>query len=156
MTESSTLQRYTWENCLIEASALKLIRVGWAHTALRLSRQVNWTPKKTGRQPGLYWSNSLAAKSVGISVSTLYEHLKGLKLNGFVTVQSGNLVPRLPDNHEQVNQMFIDWVQQITQEYNSKNTRRNQEENSEIQIQSSEESETFSEDLPMRYDMKTH
>lgn len=146
MTESERLQRYEWEDCLIEATALKLIPKGWASSALRLSRQFNWTPKKTGKEPGLYWANRIAAKSVGIGESTMYEHVKGLKEHGFLTVKAGNLIPRLPSNHEAIRTQFDERVKQLTAAQDQEKDSGREEADSRNQSPGSTGHDTFTEE----------
>lgn len=146
MSESERLQRYEWEDCLIEAAALKLIPKGWASSALRLSRQFNWTPKKTGKEPGLYWANRLAAKSVGIGESTMYEHVKGLKEFGFLMVKGGNLIPRLPSNHEDIRTQFDERVQQLTAAHDQETNYERDKADSRIQSRDSTGDDSFTED----------
>jgi hypothetical protein len=141
------IQRYEWEDCLIEASTLKLIPKGWATTALRLSRQINWTPVKTQREPGLYWSNALAAKSVGIGQSTMYEHVKGLKQHGFLIVKKGNLVPRLPHDHEGIWRQFDQYVEQLASSECQEEGTEEQDDDSRTQSSDSTRRDTFTEDI---------
>ena len=89
------LQRYTWDDALIEAQINGTINDRDLLVALKLSKAINWSPKDA-RVPGLYWANEEAAAAVGISRSTLYKALRELKRAGFFTLVKGNLVPVIP------------------------------------------------------------
>jgi len=95
------MQRYTWEDGLIEAQAVKAISNGGLMTALKLARVFNWS------QGGeLRWANELAADVVGLGRSTYYTNVKELKAAGYLKTVNGNLVAILPDNQEEVNSEF--------------------------------------------------
>ena len=89
------VQRYTWDDALIEAQINGTINDRDLLVALKLSKAINWSPKDA-RVPGLYWANEEAAAAVGISRSTLYKALRELKRAGFFTLVKGNLVPVIP------------------------------------------------------------
>ena len=91
------LQRYTWDDALIEAQINGTINDRDLLVALKLSKAINWSPKDA-RVPGLYWANEEAAAAVGISRSTLYKALRELKRAGFFTLVKGNLVPVIPES----------------------------------------------------------
>ena len=111
---SVTLQRYEWEDCLIESQALVLMAKEPVATALALARQINWNPKDGGK-PSLRWANKLAAESVGIPRSTLMKHLKVLKKEGFLVVDRNNLVPALPSDHEDIKRAFQTLVADLSE-----------------------------------------
>ena len=89
------VQRYTWDDALIDAQTNGTINDRDLLVALKLSKAINWSPKDA-RVPGLYWANEEAAAAVGISRSTLYKALRELKRAGFFTLVKGNLVPVIP------------------------------------------------------------
>ena len=91
------LQRYTWDDALIEAQINGTINDRDLLVALKLSKAINWSPKDA-LVPGLYWANEEAAAAVGISRSTLYKALRELKRAGFFTLVKGNLVPVIPES----------------------------------------------------------
>ena len=91
------VQRYTWDDALIDAQTNGTINDRDLLVALKLSKAINWSPKDA-RVPGLYWANEEAAAAVGISRSTLYKALRELKRAGFFTLVKGNLVPVIPES----------------------------------------------------------
>jgi len=105
----NSLQRYQWEDYWIKCSTLGFISKREVGTALRLSMQVNWTPKQ-GKSLGLNWANDLAAASVGIPRSTFRKHLKSLKEAGCFIVIKGNLVPHVGDDRDEVDELFAEFV----------------------------------------------
>lgn len=111
---SHTLQRYEWEDRLIESHALALIAKEPVATALFLSRQFNWDPRDGGK-PSLRWANKLAAESVGIPRSTFMKHLKVLKQEGFLAVERNNLVPALPSDHDDIKRSFQTLVADLSE-----------------------------------------
>lgn len=114
MSEKKHLQRYEWEDCLIESQALVLIAKEPVATALFLARQFNWDPKDGGK-PSLRWANKLAAESVGIPRSTFMKHLKVLKQEGFLAVEGNNLVPALPSDHDDIKRAFQTLVADLSE-----------------------------------------
>lgn len=96
------LQRYTWEDELIDAQVTGVLPAAAVNVALRLAKQINWNPTKAWRkEPGLYWKNEDACRSVGIGRSTFYRHRESLIDAGFFKVVSGNLHPRLPSESQE-------------------------------------------------------
>lgn len=90
------VQRYTWEDSLIEAQRLGVISNGDLLVALKLARAINWQPKDK-RQPGLYWANEEALEAVGCGRSTYFKHRKSLVEIGYFITVKNNLIPRVPD-----------------------------------------------------------
>jgi hypothetical protein len=90
------LQRYEWEDALIESHTNGIISNGAVLAALKLASKVNWSPKDPSRkEPGLYWKNDDAFKAAGVGRSTFYRHRSELFEAGFFDLVRGNLVPRL-------------------------------------------------------------
>lgn len=90
------IQRYEWEDAIIDAHTQGLIPNGALMLALKLSKAINWVPKDA-RPSGLYWANQEALDSVGASRATFYTHRPVLFELGFFTIIKGNLIPLLPD-----------------------------------------------------------
>ena len=101
------MQRYEWEDSLIQAQADGLINDTALLVALKLSKAINWAPKKRA-VPGLYWANEDAAQAVGIKRASLYRGLKTLKEQGFFELVNGNLVPTLPKSQIETPKSQID------------------------------------------------
>lgn len=93
---NNKVERYSWEDALIEAQARGLIKNGALLLALKLAKAINWKPKG-GKPSGLYWKNAEALRDVGASRSTYFEHRKSLVETGFLTEIGGNLIPMVPD-----------------------------------------------------------
>jgi hypothetical protein len=90
------LQRYEWEDSLIEAQKDGIISNGALMAAVKLARAINWNPTRAERtEPGLYWKNDDAFEAVGLGRSTFYRHRSELFDTGFFDTVRGNLVPRL-------------------------------------------------------------
>jgi DNA-binding transcriptional ArsR family regulator len=113
---SKNLQRYEWEDYWIKCSTLGRIDRSSVSIALRLSMQINWTPKN-GKRVGLNWANDLAAASVGIPRSTFRRHLKALKQAGCFKLVKGNLVPCVGDDQEEVNLLYVEHVKRLSKEF---------------------------------------
>jgi hypothetical protein len=94
------VQRYTWEDSLIEAQRLGVISNGDLLVALKLARAINWQPKDK-RQPGLYWANEQALEAVGCGRSTYFKHRKSLLETGYFITVKNNLIPRVPESHRE-------------------------------------------------------
>ena len=90
-----TVQRYEWEDALIEAQVQGTISNGALLLALKLAKAITWVPK--GNKPsGLYWSNEEALKAVGAGRSTYFKHRSELFDGGFFIESKSNLLPTLP------------------------------------------------------------
>ena len=96
MRKQNNIERYQWENALIDAQLAGLIGNGELLTALKLSRNINWKPKD-GRAPGLYWKNDDAFFASGLGRATFYRHRTELFNAGFLALVGGNLLPTLPN-----------------------------------------------------------
>ena len=92
----SKVQRYTWEDALIDAQTAGVIPNGALLVALKLSKAINWSPKDK-RAPGLYWKNDDALEAVGCGRATYFKHRDVLFESGFFTMdKKGNLIPVIP------------------------------------------------------------
>ena len=91
-----TVQRYEWEDALVDAQTTGLIPNGALLLALKLARAINWCPKDK-RPAGLYWKNEDALESVGASRATYFKHRQSLVETGFFRQENGNLLPTMPD-----------------------------------------------------------
>lgn len=90
------VQRYEWEDRLIEAESLGLLSAGAVNMSLRLASAITWEPK--GNKPsGLYWKNESALEKVNSSRATYFRHRKALFELGFFIEERGNLIPQLPE-----------------------------------------------------------
>lgn len=90
------MNRYDWEDALIDAQTAGRIPNGALLVALKLARAINWKPK--GNKPaGLYWKNEEALESVGSSRASYFKHRKSLVETGFFTQENGNLLPTIPE-----------------------------------------------------------
>lgn len=94
------VQRYTWEDALIEAQVNGVIKNGALLVALKLARAINWEPggHRKGQPSGLYWKNEEALRAVGASRTAYFDHRKALFDAGFFTEANGNLIPTLPES----------------------------------------------------------
>jgi hypothetical protein len=110
-----TVQRYEWEDLLIEAAAVGRISEGYADLARRLARPIHWNPKD-GKPAGLYWKNEWAMKSVGSSMPAYYRMKRELAEAGFFTMIRGNLIPTLPPDLEDIHSEYQAFVETITTE----------------------------------------
>jgi len=90
-----TLQRYEWEDLLIEAQDAGVLTNGALLLALKLSKAINWVPKKD-KPAGLYWKNQDALDEVGASRAAFYDYKESLVETGFWTVVNGNILPTMP------------------------------------------------------------
>ncbi|WP_328496768.1 hypothetical protein OHS59_31720 [Streptomyces sp. NBC_00414] len=92
------IERYTWEDRLIEAETLGLLPSGAVNMCLRLAKAINWKPgnHRKGMPSGLYWANEEALKEVNSSRATYFRYRKILFDVGFFTEIKGNLIPLLP------------------------------------------------------------
>lgn len=121
------VQRYTWEDAVIEAESLGLLPAGAVNLCLRLARAINWVPAD-GRPSGLYWKNETALKSVNSSKATYHRYRQQLFDAGFFVEVKGNLLPQIPE------------LSQIE-------TVESQIETTESQLDSPYSEDTYSEDL---------
>jgi hypothetical protein len=95
--ERDLVQRYTWEDSMIEAQRDGMLSNGALLTALKLARAINWTPTEAWRPgAGLYWANDAAFAFVGLGRSTYYRHATELRDAGFLEHVGNNLHPCLP------------------------------------------------------------
>jgi hypothetical protein len=102
---SEIVQRYSWEDALIEAQAMGVISNGSLLTALKLAHAITWAPK--GNKPSaLMWKNEQAFETVGLARATYYEWSHELKETGFLTSVNGNLVPLIPESHVETKAAF--------------------------------------------------
>ena len=108
------VQRYTWDDALIDAQTNGTINDRDLLVALKLSKAINWSPKDA-RVPGLYWANEEAAAAVGISRSTLYKALRELKRAGFFTLVKGNLVPVIPKSLSETAQSLSETPESLSE-----------------------------------------
>lgn len=90
------MNRYEWEDALVDAQTTGVIPNGALLLALKLARAINWSPKDK-RPAGLYWKNEDAVESVGASRATYFRYRKTLVQTGFLTQARGNLLPTLPE-----------------------------------------------------------
>ncbi len=98
------MQRYTWEDALIEALAVGLLTKRAAFTGLQLSRVINWTYKSG---PALRWDNDSAFESTGISRATGYRAIENLKTAGYLKSVQGNLTPALPESQSETHEAWL-------------------------------------------------
>ncbi|WP_147286308.1 hypothetical protein [Streptomyces parvulus] len=96
---TNIIERYTWEDSLIEAETLGLLPSGAVNMCLRLAKAINWKPgnHRKGKPSGLYWKNEDALKAVNSSRATYFRYRKTLFDLGFFTEEKGNLIPQIPD-----------------------------------------------------------
>lgn len=90
------MNRYDWEDALIDAQTAGQIPNGALLVALKLARAINWSPKDK-RPAGLYWKNEDALKSVGAGRATYFTHRQSLVETGFIRFENGNLLPTIPE-----------------------------------------------------------
>ena len=109
------MKRFTWEDALIDAQAAGEIGNGALLVALKLSKAINWSPKKH-KQPGLYWKNDDALKSVGCGRSTYFKYRAELFEAGFFMEVKGNLIPRLPEQSTVETEQSTVWTEESTVE----------------------------------------
>lgn len=95
---TNIIERYTWEDSLIEAETQGIISAGAVNMCLRLAKAINWKPgnKRKGQPSGLYWKNEEALKAVNSSRATYFRYRKSLFEAGFFIEVNGNLIPQLP------------------------------------------------------------
>lgn len=96
------IERYVWEDALIQAQKEGRICNGALLLALKLASAITWRPKK-GREPGLYWKNQDALEAVGAGRSTYFKHRGELFDAGFFKVVKQNLIPVLPESTVETN-----------------------------------------------------
>ena len=102
-----TVQRYTWEDSLIEAQKHGRISNGALLLALKLARAINWEPKGN-RGSGLYWKNEDALRDVGASRATYFRNRGSLFDQGFFIEVNGNLIPRVPESLCETNESLCE------------------------------------------------
>lgn len=108
------VQRYEWEDALIDAHVAGVITNGALLVALKLSKAINWNPK--GHRPsGLYWANEEALRAVGAGRSTYFKHRGELFDGGFFIEQSGNLIPKVPESTLETNKSTVETLEGDTQ-----------------------------------------
>ena len=90
------LQRYKWEDTLIEAQTIGYITNGALLTALKLAGGMNW---KLGGE--LRYDNDSACVDYGIGRTTFYAHRKELIESGFLGRRAGNYFAKLPTNQNE-------------------------------------------------------
>ena len=142
------VQRYTWEDALIEAEATGIVKAGAVNTGLRLARNINWEPKDH-RPSGLYWDNETAAEVVSISRASLYRNIKELKAAGFFVEVGGNLQPVIPQSQDETKKAYMALVEETVQRSKSHNeTSQSQNETSQShnETQQSQNDNPYSED----------
>jgi len=89
------MNRYEWEDALVDAQAAGVIPNGALLLGIKLARAINWSPKN-GRPSGLYWKNEEALKAVGASRANYFKHRQSLLETGFFVQENGNLLPQMP------------------------------------------------------------
>lgn len=128
------MNRYDWEDALIDAQTAGLIPDGALLVALKLARAINWNPKDK-RPAGLYWKNQDAFDHVGVSRATFYRHQKSLLETGFLTTKGRNLLPAIPEKS------------QIETEESQVETVESHIETPESQLDNPFSEDTFSEEV---------
>lgn len=111
------MKRYEWEDALIQAQVDGLIPNGALLLALKLSKAINWAPRR-GRKAGLYWANNEALEAVGAGRSTYFKHKDVLFEQGFFTMERQNLIPTLPDQSTVETEKSTPWTEESTVETN--------------------------------------
>lgn len=141
------VQRYAWEDALIDAESLELLPAGAVNMALRLARAINWEPtgKRAGMPSGLYWKNEEALKAVNSSRATYFRYRKFLFDTGFLTEERGNLIPLVPDL-SQVEAPATTEESQIEITASHIETSQSQVETDESQIDTPYSEDTYTDD----------
>lgn len=152
---SKKVQRYTWCDALIEASAdngkTYGIKTGVADMGLRLARVINWEPND-GRPSGLYWDNETAAEVVGVSRANFYRHLKVLKAEGFFVLEKGNLLPVIPESQIETREVYdarveaIKTANELKKSQTETSKSQNDTEKSQVETPKSHFDNPYSED----------
>lgn len=123
--KKKVLQRYKWEDALINAQTIGYISNGALLTALKLAGGMNW---KLGGE--LRYDNDSACVAYGIGRTTFYVHRKELIESGFLGHKSGNYIARMPGNQEEYDSKVYDKVMAKISKNNTKKRkieeRRNQ------------------------------
>lgn len=91
------VQRYEWDDALVEAQRDGFISNGALLLCLKLSKAITWEPKDKMKPSGLYWANEEALWDVGASRSTYFRYRQSLLETGFFAIDRGNLIPQVPD-----------------------------------------------------------
>ena len=91
------VQRYQWEDALIDAEVEGRISQGALLLGLRLAKAILWEPNDK-RPSGLYWKNETAAKAVGTSRATFHRYKQSLVETGFFKMVNGNLIATIPQS----------------------------------------------------------
>lgn len=90
----------------MKASVMGVIKTETADLARRLASAITWEPSN-GRPSGLYWANDDAFEAVGIARSTWYKgHAESLKETGFLVLSGGNLLPAIPESHNETSERY--------------------------------------------------
>ncbi|MGY4959878.1 hypothetical protein [Streptomyces sp. 900105245] len=134
---TNIIERYTWEDSLIEAETQGIISAGAVNMCLRLAKAINWKPgnKRKGQPSGLYWKNEEALKAVNSSRATYFRYRKSLFEAGFFTEVNGNLIPQIPV------------LSQTDTDQSHIETKESQIETEESQTDTPYSEDTYSEDV---------
>lgn len=145
MSKNDSVQRYTWEDAIIEAETLKILPAGAVNTGLRLARNINWSPSD-GRPSGLYWKNELAGKVAGVSRASIFRNIKPLKEAGYMIVVNGNLLPVIPESHVETRIAFDERTEELKKSHSE--TKKSQVDTTESQVETgkSQVDNPYSED----------
>lgn len=101
-------KRYEWEDAIIRAGTLGRLETAGVNGGLRIAHAINWAPTKDRKgKPGLYWDNATGFAAVGVSESSMKRAIKELKAKGFLYLYDGNLLVRLPDDLDEINDEYV-------------------------------------------------
>lgn len=134
---TNIIERYTWEDAVIEAETLGLLSAGAVNLCLRLARAINWKPgnKRKGMPSGLYWKNEDALKAVNSSRATYYRYRKELFDAGFFIDINSNLIPQIPN------------LSQVETTDSQSETTLSQSETKDSQLDNPYSEDTYSDNL---------
>ena len=130
-------QRYEWEDALIEAETVGIFPAGAVNTGLRLARQITWYSDKN-KTSELRWKNELAAELVSVSRATMFRNIKTLKEEGYLLEKNGNLLPAIPESHNETVVSFLEIQQAAIKSHletkkSQSETRKSQDETGQSQ-----------------------
>lgn len=141
------IQRYTWDDAVIEAEAVGVLTIGEARLAHALARQIMWDADIAE----LRWANELAADVAGISRASYYRNIKGLKAKGFIGTKDGNLMPTYPESQNETHMLYLERQAKLTEAYNLKKsqdeTSKYQDETPKSQVDNPYSEDTYTDDL---------